>query len=563
MLDQSPLRSSGRRNIRSNRTVVASAGTLSHPFQNQKWSHLHTTHTVVREVHRYCHVDLSGTVCLIISTSVHDLSHPGQDLLCDLCELSCPAPMSMLSEDLWKHILRFLPYPERLGTCRRVNWALNRAAAAATQEVMLSGCSRQRFEGLRQWLLHNGQHITCVQLSQGFATLRHLPCPNLRNLELADMTVQLGASSTQPGMLHSCTRLTKLQLDGCHNTDGQNGLVALSALVWLQHLDLYCRNNRATDQMPSTMFQHLQQLTHLDLRDHIASVLTTHSVEHISCLVNLQELCIESKVSLSPSTTPGISRLTALHTLSLQYGELDPVCLQDCTQLQVLELSVVTIISADSAAALHSLVGRLQQLQFLKLYDLQHDGHIAAAAYSSLTASSELQKLVLTVEDLPPGAWQQLFPHQLPELQEVFMQFNYWDPSDSPPTAVPGPDEISWLVTCCPGLRDVEVNVQPDSELAGFANATGLTSLSVSWLPAEAFESLSALSGMVSLQGLSVGLAGPITTPDLLWLTALTTLTMLSLHIGTELDPEDVEDADLYLTSVPAMPRLLWDESIP
>jgi len=473
---------------------------------------------------------------------------------------------SSLSEDVWSRTLHFLPYSERLGSCSRVSWTLYRAAAAATQEVRLSGCSAQRSMGLQEWMLHHGHHITSVDLSAGSETLTQLPCPNLRHLKLTFMTMQLGASSTQPGVLHSCMGLTKLHLIACVHA-GQNGLAPLSALVSLQHLELHIsNNNRARGQMPSTVLQHLQGLTYLALRDHTAPLLTTRSLEHISCLVNLQELHIDSKVLLSPSTTPGISRLTALTALSMERGQLDPVCLQDCTQLQELVLTAVTITSAAGAdgaaqqAALHNLVGRLQQLQSLRLCELQYDWHVAAAAYSSLTTSSKLQRLFLTVGDLPPGIWRHVFPpdRQLPALQEFVVRFNSWIATEPPPPAALTTDDISCLVSCCPGLRNVDIDVQPGSQLAVFAQAAGLTSLSLVFLHAEDFDSLRALSGLIGLQGLYVGLAGPITPCDLLRLTALTGLTALSIDTGTAPEFEGADDVDLSLTLVREMARPLW-----
>jgi len=438
---------------------------------------------------------------------------------------------SSLPEDLWKKILHFVPYSERLGSCSSVSWTLYRAAAAAaTQEVMLSGGSTQRFMGLQQWMLHHGHHITSVQLSASNATLTELPCPNLRSLKLVFTTVQLGASSTQLGVLHRCTRLTKLQVNSCLYTDGQNGLAALSALVCLQHLELHISyNNGAHCQMPSTVFQHLQQLTYIDVLDRQPQFLNTRTLEHISCLVNLQELRIESKVSLSPSTIPGISRLTALHTLSLQDVELDPVCLQDCTQVQSLQLCY-----------------------------LQYDPHVAAAAYSSLTASSKLQKLRVTVVDLPPGIWRHVFPQdrKLPALQEFVVDFNDWDVSLPPPSAVLGTDDISCLVSCCPGLRDVEIDAQPGLGLAGFAKAAALTSLKVGFMQEVDFEPTgSALSKLVSLEQLSIWLVGPITPSDLLCLTALTTLTRLSIDALNAPGFGLADGVDLCLTLVSAMPR--------
>jgi len=137
----------------------------------------------------------------------------------------------------------------------------------------------------------------------------------------------------------------------------------------------------------------------------------TESLQHAGCLANLQELSLLfSNVPLSPSTTPVLSGLTTLRKVSLVHASLDPSILQDCTQLQGLDLQSVSIISAGGAAALHSLLGGVQQLQSLQLIKLEYDWPVATAAYTSLTASSNLTTLELTVDHLPPGIWQYVFP---------------------------------------------------------------------------------------------------------------------------------------------------------
>jgi len=291
----------------------------------------------------------------------------------------------------------------------------------------------QRLPGLCRWLLQHGQHPTSLRLrvygTQSGGILTQLPCPNLRELDLGHMQVQLSASSTQQGVLHSCTRLTKLLLQYCQFADGHSSLAALSALVRLQHLELQgimgAVVSGSTDGsfMPSTALQHLTQLTHMSLR-YVGRLLNADSLQHVSCLVNLQELDLfDSSVPLSPSTAPGLSSLTALRKVRRVSVNLDPSILQDCTQLQDLELNHSAIVSAGGAAALHSLLGRLQQLHSLKLFELEYDWPVAAAAYSSLTASTGLQQLQLTVENMPAGVWPHVFPpdRQLPALHELIM----------------------------------------------------------------------------------------------------------------------------------------------
>jgi len=419
----------------------------------------------------------------------------------------------------------------------------------------------------------HGQHLTSLQLSAVSAVaeviLTQLPCPNLRELDLVFMDVQLAASSTQPGVLHSCTRLTKLEFVECRFINSRNSLAALSALVGLQHLQVeYDMDNEEDDQqLPGTVLEHLTHLTYLFLHDIDARMLIRDSLEHLSCLTNLQELQIfcdgvlHPEVRLSPSTTPGLSRLTALQQVTLQGVRLDPTILQDCTQLQRLRLQYLAVISAGGVAALHSLLGCLQQLQSLQLASLEYDQPVAAAAaaaaaaYTSLTASSLLQKLHLTVEELPAGVWPHVFPpdRQLPALRELDMRWGGFieDETGPPPAATPGTDDLSSIIRCCPGLCRLDISVQPETQLSALAKASCLTSLSVSGLQAEGFESLGALSGPLSLRELYVHLGGPITPRDLLCLTALKGLTCLFLDPLLQFDGD--YDVTLDLTQVRVM----------
>jgi len=464
---------------------------------------------------------------------------------------------STLSEDVWKHILVHVPLKHRLLSCSRVNQTLHRAAAAATQQVKLYQIEAgvQRLPGLCQWMLQHGQHLTSLWLCVPDKALTELPCPNLRELDLRDMQVQLSASSTQPGVLHSCTRLTKLSLFRCPLTDRHSSPSALSALVELQHLELHVGAvvSGSTDDggMPCAVLQHLTKLTHLSLSQ-AGQLLHVDSLQHTS-LANLQVLDISnSTIPLSPSTTPILSGATALRKVCLFSVDLDPSILHDCTQLQDLELDHLAIISAGGAAALHSLLGRLQQLQSLKLCKLECDWPAAAAAYSSLTASSALQKLHLTLDDMPAGVWPHVFPvsRQLPALQQLVMYWSDWDDPDPPPAAALATDDISCPTSCCPGLCSIDISLQPDTELSDLAKASGLTNLWVSGLQTGGFESLRALSGLVSLQELSVHLGGPITPQDLLRLTALKGLTRLCVDPGDEPEFECADDVAMDLTQV-------------
>jgi len=526
--------------------ISSGTGWLAHQYHNTRQAH---------DASRTCNcLDYSYSIPFLTQTFVSEVqsvtrSPKSQYTISNQSTINAMS-WSTLSEDLWKRIMEYVPLDERLKSCSQVNSTLHKAAAAAT--CVVTARDVHSLPALCQWMTLHGRHLTSLQLSFSGGTLTQLPCPNLRELDLGYMQVQLSASSTQLGVLHSCTRLTKLTLVYCRLTDGQSSLAALS-LVGLQHLTIDGVDSGSFDDscMPSTVLQHLTQLTHLSL-DSVDQLLNADSLQQTSCLVNLQELNISgSTITLSPSTTPGLSRLTALRQVRLQHASLDPSILQDCTQLQGLELLGVAIISAGSAAALHSLLGCLQQLQSLKLFALECDWPAATAAYSSLTASSHLDKLELHIDNLPPGIWPHIFPpdRQLPALQQWKM-WNNVDVSQLPPAAALGTDDISCLVNCCPGLHTINIDVQPNAQLSALAKASGLTSLWVSGLHSEGFESLRALSGLVSLQELTVDLGGPITPQDLLCLTALTGLTKLRVDPVMMPDFEGAGDVELGLYQV-------------
>jgi len=423
--------------------------------------------------------------------------------------------------------------------------------------VPLEEAGAQRLLGLCQWMQQHGQHLTSLQLGVRYGTLTQLPCPNLCELDLADIKVQLSASSTQPGVLHSCTRLTKLLLYYCPLTDGHSSLAALSALVALQHLELTMGDvvSESTDGsfIPST----LTQLTHLCLKN-VGGLLDTDSLRHVSCLVNLQELQLElrdTNIPLLPNTTPGLSKLTALRRFSLEFDVFDPSILQDCTQ--GLQLHCVAISSAGGAGALHSLVGRLQQLHTLQLFELVCDWPVAAAPYSSLTASSHLQTLLLNIDNLPPGIWPHVFPpgRRLPALRELVACRHDVDApyyGGPPPAAALGTDDISHLVSCCRVLPRIVIDVQPGAQLAALAKVLRLTHLTLSGLHKDSINSLRALSGCVYLEKLRIFL-GPIAPQDLLRLTALTQLTELRVNPVTAPEFEGDDDVDIRFIQVCAI----------
>jgi len=174
----------------------------------------------------------------------------------------------------------------------------------------------------------------------------------------------------------------------------------------------------------------------------------------------------KSLCSPLPQHNPRTEQLDSAAQVFLDGGKLDPIVLQDCTQLQILELSWVFPTSAGDAARLQllGLVGRLQQqLRCLRLKQLDNNwpaagAAAAAAACANLTASSNLEELDLDIDtdDLPPGIWQHVFPpdRQLTALQKLSVSCSdFWDPRDPPPAAALGTAAITQLSNCCPELH--------------------------------------------------------------------------------------------------------------
>jgi hypothetical protein len=317
--------------------------------------------------------------------------------------------------------MHFVPIEDRITSCSAVSRALEQAAAAATQQAQLTHERHgewdhftERIVVFFQWTSHHGQYLTSLRLSDirlhrktrpDTAQVLQLPCPNLLELELALVAVQLGPTSTHPGVLHTCTQLTKLRLRACPITDWPTGLAALSAAPQLQDLQLADIQPPAgaaaavldSDQYSlfSSVLQDLQGLKSLQLTDQQCWYLSADTLQHLSSLTNLQESRVTSDdVEFSSSTTPGISALTALTRIDLHEMSLDLAVLQHTTQLQHLSLSDVFIHNTDDPddpTALLTYIGRLQQLQELWLYTFEYEWPAASAAYANLTASSNLR----------------------------------------------------------------------------------------------------------------------------------------------------------------------------
>lgn len=124
----------------------------------------------------------------------------------------------------------------------------------------------------------------------------------------------------------------------------------------------------------------------------------------------------------------------------------------------------------------------LQNLTCLKLHDssdANDGGNLLAAAYATLTASSQLQHLDIPNSRLPVGVWQHVFPVGRQLSQLTCLNINWIDHPSSDAAAAP---EGSLLVGCCPALQCLSMRtLQYSTEyLTQLQGLTALHSLSVS-----------------------------------------------------------------------------------
>jgi hypothetical protein len=322
-----------------------------------------------------------------------------------------------LPDEVWKVIVANLSTYQRFLSCSLVNQQLNRATAAATQQVELYSISTAKAESLGLYLQSHGHHLTtlamydCTMYVDG---IKQLPCSQLRQLCLTRCQIQLAPSQSDPGILHNCSGLTNLSLSYCTELAPSTSLTAVAALTSLQHIHLnrcyFSGAGGVQEQMlPSLLIPHLPNLTHLNFghgdRGHM------QCLQQVSSLRNLQGLGIYWDYDCGPSTTPGLSSLQTLTSIALSLCRLDPAVLFGVTQLCALQLENVGIFSEAPTGAdvgmLPSCIARMPCLQRLKLRDVEWPGDIAA--YSALTASSNLKHLQLHGQELPSGVWQVMF----------------------------------------------------------------------------------------------------------------------------------------------------------
>jgi hypothetical protein len=255
-------------------------------------------------------------------------------------------------------------------------------------------------------------HVTQCSFDGQFASclgseLHDLPCPQLRQLHLQEVGVQLGAADGYPGVLHDCTGLTSLALDGCVVQDVPAAAAALAALPELQRLTL--SGNVAVGWV--CLLEELPQLTQLTRLSIKSYGVKQDSLRELSALVNLQHLTLQPSflpdglpaTGMLPGGVP--SQLVNLTCLNIRY----PGPMRNSTTKQLQHLSSLTALRqlscdiSDLATDDLTALRYLSQLTGLQLETWGSDLVLSTSSISSWACQAGLRSLLLKRCTLQPN----------------------------------------------------------------------------------------------------------------------------------------------------------------
>ena len=454
-----------------------------------------------------------------------------------------------LPDEVLKLVMKHVPIVERLTSCCLVNRRLHEAAVAATSELRLyfdsSDDSRpvEAQDRAFEWLSHYGQHVTSLHMYRLDRVLVDpLPCPNLQNLHMFECNVQLGPGADgTAGIIHGFTKLTCLELRSTMvNTTTPEGAVidSLSSLVHLQHLSVTVQPEAAfLEGLSTATLPSLPHLTYLRVED-----LSVENLSQLGALTGLQELCLTAETDrpVSPTTCPGLVLPASLTGLTLMLSVQGSILSVVPTGLQDLFMECDLQGPAEGPDSFLSCIARMQHLTQLKLNSVNPVVWPAAGpAYSALTASSRLARLVIHERNLPAGVWQHVFPSSHKLLHLTYLSPGWKFPpslANYLPSAW-GAADVSSLVSCCPNLcAIVDILFQHGPHVSELHKLSTLTHLELQFPASRVISfthSLSGVAAVTRLKALELGLTQPgVATACFMPLTNITALTKLVMWEG-------------------------------
>jgi len=249
--------------------------------------------------------------------------------------------------------------------------------------------------------------------------------------------------------------------------------IPISVLTCLKELnvaeentDLWFPGSHCQDTEPHGVLQHCSRLTYLKVG------VPGNRWQHISCLVDLQELYLSTLSHITRSTLPG-GLPTSLRVLRCSIDVLDPMLLSTSTNMQRLTISGqdrhrFCLERGAPGDALLRAIAQLQQLEDLHLSTLACNWPPMSSDHPALTASSSLTKLRLRSCTLP--SWEHvLSPGRM--LQSITIEGSY------PVSQLAG--AVKQLVVCCPKLQDLHLycRLGPTVDVTVLGQLSALTAL--------------------------------------------------------------------------------------
>lgn len=423
--------------------------------------------------------------------------------------------------------------------------------------------------GLLAWMNgHGGQYVTSLEL-QGSGSVPYLPCQRLKQLEIAYCRgVQLAG---QPGVPQACSSsLTRLVLR-CFAVGVQAGLVGLSCLVNLQHLESDMDagyNADPVETFPGMVLSNMVHLMHLKIKQ-----MKVDELQYVSCLSCLHELTLQrvQTFTLTPEISPGFCLPPTLTCLVLEShwddstSALEPTLLHSLTNLEVLNVGNAALTGScgggGGGAALLAALPQLQKLQHLHLCDISANWPaVSSVSYSALVPSSgltsyQVQQCVM----MPVGVLQHIFTASrvLPNLRSVCANDGQW--SRQVTARQWNQAVVANIASCCPALQELRCNLPPHvTSLAPLQQLSGLTYLSVlqpGGTTADCQAMLQACAALTSLHSLTLLFItnDGFSHDSLVPLTALQQLTYL---ICWESRPGNAGGDDIAIAPIPPMVNL-------
>jgi hypothetical protein len=300
---------------------------------------------------------------------------------------------------------------QKLDSCSRASTAvsckaLNNAGKAAMKKLAVHCSTPATLKSFTTWLEQNSTSLTSLQhcsITGALGSnirLGSLPgiCPQLRQLRLENIQLQVDAARGGPGVLSDCTGLSALELQSCqeHVEVGQHaGTAAIAVMSQLQTLKLAgpwvkqpLFNPLPTQLQPDELPMHLTQLS-LDCCP--MGMHASADLSQLSALVNLAQLTLSA---LPYKGVPGgLPPLVELTCLDVEYAAGCDASEQlqhfgSLTALQKLSI-ICSSLAADDVSAFEY----LDQLTSLTLQSRNLD--FSTAITNSWPFVTALQRLAL------------------------------------------------------------------------------------------------------------------------------------------------------------------------